>query len=225
MFSEKIFRTTFIVSILFHTALLVQNTNFHLFSPKKEEIKATLSYIKKIPQEISIQRQTPEIFTHTPPLKLPDKVNMSKTPDIDKETLFKKIQNTLRNQTPLTKPAISKPDIIAIKKKITLPPMNTDKINNPSYLSYYQIVREKIRRAAYQNYLRTETGEVYVTFVLNQGGVLQDIQLVNEKSSPSTYLRDITMRSIKDATPFPTFPKELDYPELTFNVVISFEIE
>jgi len=32
------------------------------------------------------------------------------------------------------------------------------------------------------------------------------------------------LRSIKDANPFPPFPKDLNYPELTFNVVISFEV-
>ena len=42
--------------------------------------------------------------------------------------------------------------------------------------------------------------------------------------SGNPYLRDIALRSIK-ASSFPNFPKELDYLQLTFNVVISFEIE
>ena len=100
-----------------------------------------------------------------------------------------------------------------------------DKINSPSYVQYYQIVREKIRRSAYYNYSRTEIGEVYISFIISSDGVLKETRLVEEKSCSSQYLRDIALRSIKDASPFPNFPKELDYPNLSFNVVISFEIE
>ena len=106
-----------------------------------------------------------------------------------------------------------------------MPPVDLDKINNPSYVSYYQIVREKIRRAAYQNYTHTDTGEVYVTFVISNDGYLKASRLVEEKTTAAAYLHDIALKSVKEASPFPNFPKELDYPELSFNVVISFEIE
>ena len=92
-------------------------------------------------------------------------------------------------------------------------------------MNYYQLVREKIRRCAYQNYSRTDTGEVYLTFIINSDGSLKDIRLVEEKSSAAGYLKDIALQSVKDASPFPPFSKELDYPKLTFNVVISFAIE
>jgi TonB family protein len=86
-------------------------------------------------------------------------------------------------------------------------------------------VREKIRRAAYQNYTRIETGEVYVSFIISNDGYLKEIKLIPEKSSPIPYLRETALKSIKEASPFPNFPKDLDYPQLSFNVVISFEIE
>jgi len=73
----------------------------------------------------------------------------------------------------------------------------------------------KIRRCAYQNYSRTETGEIYLSFVIGQDGSLRDLRLVEEKSTPNYYLRDIALRSIRAASPFPAFPKELDYPQLS----------
>jgi TonB family protein len=124
----------------------------------------------------------------------------------------------------ITKPAISKPDIISVKKRISLPPVDLDKINNPSYVSYYQIVREKIRRAAYQNYTRTEEGEVYLSFVITNDGYIKEIRVVEERSSSNPYLLGVSVKSIKNAAPFPNFPKELDYQQLSFNVVISYEI-
>ena len=124
-----------------------------------------------------------------------------------------------------TKPALAKPETIIIKKKVSLPPVDTAKIDNPLYLNYYQLVREKIRRAAYQNYSSNETGEVYITFIISNDGYLKDVRLVEEKSSANYLLREIALSSVKNASPFPRFPKDLDYPRLSFNVVISFEIE
>jgi TonB family protein len=136
-----------------------------------------------------------------------------------------KEDNLAPKRDTFTKPALIKPDVIAIKKKITLPPVDMQKIDNPSYISYYQIVREKIRRSAYQNYSRSDTGEVYITFVVLSDGTLKNARLVEDRSSVNSYLRSIALSSVKGADPFPDFPKELDYPELSFNVVISFEIE
>ena len=125
------------------------------------------------------------------------------------------------------KPALVKPDFIAIKKKISLPAIDMDKtkVNNPSYISYYQLVREKIRRSAYQNYIRTETGETYVSFIISREGSLEDVHVVEGRSTPSDYLQNTALKSIKESSPFPAFPKDLDYPRLSFNVVISFEVE
>jgi TonB family protein len=92
-------------------------------------------------------------------------------------------------------------------------------------MSYYQLVREKIKRAAYQNYTGTEIGEVTISFVVSKDGSLKDLRLIADKSSPSEYLTEIALRSIREASPFPGFPQELDYPQLSFNLAITFEIE
>jgi len=135
---------------------------------------------------------------------------------------------TLPKRTEFAKPAFPKPDIMLTKRKVTLSAIaapEADKIKNPVYLNYYQFVREKIKKAAYQNYVHTEEGEVYLSFSVEKGGSLKGVRLAEEKSSGNEYLRGIALSSIKDAAPFPPFPRELDYPELTFNVIISFEIE
>jgi len=66
-------------------------------------------------------------------------------PFIDREAIFKKGREAISQKYTFTKPTFIKPDIIAVKKKITLPPIDINKIDNPSYISYYQMVREKIR--------------------------------------------------------------------------------
>jgi TonB family protein len=227
MFSNNLFRTAFIISLIAHGIILAQNPNFVIFAPNKPEQKMEVSYVKTV-QENKERPAALRALNKEPFLKLSAKITADKRtppPFVDKEKLFNKTRTINSRQGLFTKPEFAKPDIIAVKKKITLPAIDADKINNPSYISYYQIVREKIRRAAYQNYGRTETGEVYLSFVISAVGDIKGARIVSEKSSSSRYLREIALRSISDAAPFPNFPKELDYPQLSFNVVISFEIE
>jgi len=227
MFSNNLFRTAFLVSLIAHGIILAQNPNFNIFPPSKPAQKMEVSYLKHI-QENKEQPPVLRSLNKEPFLKMSAKITADKRtppPFIDKDKLFSKTRTINSRQGLFTKPEFTKPDIIAVKKKITLPAIDTNRISNPSYISYYQIVREKIRRAAYQNYTRTETGEVYLSFVISNIGDIKEIRTVEEKSSPIQYLREIALRSINDAAPFPNFPKELDYPQLSFNVVISFEIE
>ncbi len=219
MFSDKIFQLTVIISLIAHSIILfgAPALNLNILPVNKKEGNLQVSYVK------NTAPNNKELL-----LKLPSKIAISRmplSPFKENEGIFQKRNETILQGHNFTKPAFIKPDVIAVKKKITLPPIDIDKINNPSYISYYQIVREKIRRAAYQNYSRTEVGEVYLAFAILSDGSLKKIQLVEEKSSSNLYLRGVALKSIKEASPFPDFPAELDYPELSFNVVISFEVE
>ncbi len=125
----------------------------------------------------------------------------------------------------LIKPYLMKPEIVSIKKKISFLSVDQDKAHNPLYLNYYQVVREKIEHAAYQNYTRIELGTVSISFVISSDGNLKQTRIIDEKSSFSPYLREVALKSVKNAAPFPGFPKDLNYPQLSFNVSISFQKE
>ena len=231
MFNEnKIFLIAFLTSAAVHGVIFVQNSNLALFSPQRKDQKTEISYLKNPQEPKAYLRPVPQIKDREEFLKLPAKIIANNRlppqyPNQERNNIFKKDKESISSNPAFAKPAFTRPDIIAIKKKITLPPIDMNKINSPSYISYYQIVREKIRRAAYQNYSRIEVGEAYVSFIITTDGALKDVRLVGEKSSLSPYLREIALKSIREATPFPNFPKELDYPQLSFNVIISFEIE
>jgi TonB family protein len=228
MKSERVFQIALLVSIVFHGVMLSQNTlfNFHLKGPEKKETKPELSYLKtEAPPK---ETQKPLSVKKDPILKLPPNISADTRvppPFVDKENTLKNNLQQARRETFLDKPAFAKPDTLAIKKKITLPPIDMNQINNPNYIGYYQIVREKIKRCAYQNYTGQETGEVTMLFLVASDGTLQELQLVEDKSSNSGSLRQIALNSVRDASPFPVFPKELDYPQLSFNLAITFEVE
>lgn len=227
MSSNRVFQITLLISIIAHGAILFQNPNFYGPSPKEKEQRLEVSYVKA-EQENRKADRSEKILKRDPFLNMPPKIALEKKippPYIDKENILKPNKTAVTRDTGFAKPAITKPDIIAIKKKITLPPIEINRINNPSYISYYQIVREKIKRAAYQNYTGREVGEITISFIISSDGFLKDLRLAQERSSSSEYLREIALKSVKDASPFPNFPKELDYPELSFNLAITFEIE
>ncbi len=226
MSSDKTFQFAFLISVIAHSVILIQNSNLALFSQDKRQQKLETNYVRP-PQETKAypraQNYEKEQF-----LKLPSKITADKRtppPFIDKENALQRNKEVLSPNPTFTKPEFTKTDIIAAQKKITLPHVDMDKINNPSYISYYQIVREKIRRAAYRNYIRNEVGEVYLSFIISKDGDLKEVRLSEEKSSSNPYLQEVSLRSMREASPFPAFPKELDYPQLSFNVVISYEIE
>ncbi len=113
---------------------------------------------------------------------------------------------------------------IAAKKTVSVPILQSEKINNPNYANYYSLVRARIKQRAYFNYSDNYIGEVYLTFILTSDGALKELQILENRTTGGSFLRTIGLKSVKEAAPFPPFPKELRYPELTFNVVISFQV-
>ena len=239
---------TFSVSILVHGIIILPRANLNPFTPAPKIQKIAVRYIKEnlqikpLPKNSSESGRQKLMPRSEPFLKLDSKIgagNKIPPPYIAQENSAggsKVLSNRLENNswqpnslsqksTGFSKPTFINSQVLAIKKKITLPAIEMAKINNPSYISYYQIVREKIRRSAYQNYTHNETGEVYVSFIISNDGYIKDVSLVEEKTTINEYLKNIALRSIRDASPFPNFPKELDYPQLSFNIIISFEIE
>ncbi|MFA5096925.1 MAG: hypothetical protein WC478_06260 [Candidatus Omnitrophota bacterium] len=219
-------QVAFFISFAAHVAVVAQNPGSLFFPSPHKPHKIEVNYIKKA--KAQGQAGVRPVAKREPPLNLSSRITMDKRnppPFIEREANPRVNMQAIRREAAFGKPASAKPDIIAIKKKITLPAVELKKISNPSYISYYQLVREKIRRAAYQNYDRDETGEVYLTFMVSSAGYLQEARLVEEKTRAASYLKEIALASVRTASPFPSFPKELDYPQLSFNVVISFEVE
>ncbi len=215
-----------IISIAVHVVILMQNPNFP-FSPAA--IKAKKMEVSYLKNEVKKEAASMQKLTKVEPLKPIQRITLEKVAPPQFSGNFNnsanKSKEIMRHDPVFIKPNFVKPEISAMKKKITMPVIENDKINNPTYMNYYQMVREKIRHCAYQNYGRSETGDVYLSFVISSAGELKDTRLIEEKSTSSIYLTEIALRSIESAAPFPGFPKELDYPQLSFNVIISFEIE
>ncbi|KPK43025.1 MAG: hypothetical protein AMJ78_00215 [Omnitrophica WOR_2 bacterium SM23_29] len=218
MFFNKTFIIALTISLITHAAIFIKLPHLNLFSKRQAQKRIEVTYIKERAKSASLDTYTQK-FPKKPSHQVSSK-SVAPPPQIKKEQIFSKLDNI-----PIRKPKVTWPEIVAMKKKITMPSLSEKKMTNPVYLSYYQIIREKIKRAAYENYTRLVNGEVYLSFIILNDGQLKEERINERKSSPHSYLKEIAIKSIYDASPFPSFPKELDYPELSFNVIISFEVE
>lgn len=239
MFSQRPLLTAIIISIIVHGIILLQIPALRFASRQAKLGQVEITYIenKKAAARLAgpAGNKAGLKGRQEPLMKLPSVITASApkvvvpSPFIDKQELFneKRDVNSRQEGRIFTKPALLKPDISAVKKKITLsPPQESlDKINSPSYIGYFQLTRERVKRILYQRYTYTEQGEVYLSFIVANDGSIKEIRVNEEKSSNSPYLREIAIASVKEASPFPAFPKDLEYPELSFNVIVSFEVE
>lgn len=232
MFSDRTLQYTFIISLIIHGVIFFNPANFNsnsrdfnkievtYLNPKSQEARAVKNeqnrrnIALKPPHKFSTSRILPPPF-----VKIDDLEVIKKNMELKPQTIKQDFTALIKKLEAL------KPDIIAVKKSVQLKSIEIYKINSASYVSYYQTVREKIKRCAYHNYTLSEAGQVYLTFVILSDGRLRDAKVIEDKSSDNAHLRNIALKSLRDASPYPPFPKDLDYPQLTFNVIISFEIE
>lgn len=220
---EKFFYIAVIVSLVFHIALLTRLTSQVnvLEQMKKKNPEMVYAAVRPAPvenekaSEISVQ-QTPAV---SPPVNIPASTHQERSrevplfrktgPEVDTYRMYERQPEKLKGSR--------------VTKEVVVPVLKSEKIDTPTYVSYYQIVRDRIRERAYVNYVKLSVGEVYITFVIRADGSLDQMQIMEGRTMANDFLRDVGERSVREAAPFPPFPSELNYPELTFNIAISFQ--
>jgi hypothetical protein len=219
MFKEKAFQIALVLSILTHGAILCNLPQFDINSLSKSMQKVEITYrYFSIPTSKLTTSVRPRLTVQQ--RKSTDTIYIKKRSNIFPPEFPKNFLSDARKNIQ-TKPNLVKK--IQIDRKISLP-TTVVKINNPIYHNYYQQIRDLIRKSAFRNFTRMHSGEVYLTFVVLSSGILKKMRLIEDKTNADDYLRQIALKSLTESSPFPPFPKELKYPQLSFNVIISFEI-
>jgi len=95
--------------------------------------------------------------------------------------------------------------------------------NSKEYITYYEAIRKRIIRKLKSNYnYYFNTGDVNLLFLLNSDGSLARLGVDGAKSTDDKKLIDIAVLSVKQASPFPPFPKEFRLSQMPFSIIISF---
>ena len=98
------------------------------------------------------------------------------------------------------------------------------KLQDPVFATYYQSIREKIRKAAKRRYEgKRDSGDVSIGFTLFSNGRLKEVSVFRQTSQMISNLRTVAVQSLVDAAPFPPFPARFERGELSFLVVLTFE--
>ena len=111
-----------------------------------------------------------------------------------------------------------------LSHRISITPIKSEKINNPVYAAYNEMVRDRIKEKVYANYDRIESGSVYLTFLLDDHGVLKAAKIIPEKTDASGHLQEISIRSLRESSPFPAFLKGMNLTEYSFNIEIQYQV-
>lgn len=240
MYENKSLQLALLISILLHFAVFL-SAPYTGVLPKKEPvnpIKVDYFKIKEPPKKLVGQRPGKGGGFRALPPMAPEAL-----PEVRKEDIanplpvFKPQPATSAKSERVAEkgePAIetistSSRAVIGAKGKKFETVVNDEKDSGrkATYIGYYRSVRERIRYYADRNYIRaqsTSQGEVFLSFTVASNGELLHIAIIDKRSEDDSLLRSIAINSVRDASPFPAFPQGMNQFQITFNVIISFEL-
>ncbi len=211
IFCDKVFKIAFAASLISHGALLLKPANFH---PMMADNTIEVTYLEQRSSAdnlMSSQAATFKSEINKRPLEL--KVAKSY---LKKEEKLESIKEEIVLKKRKKKVIVKKIDQDFGNKK------NILSQKTPEFYDYYRYLRKRIKEAIlYPHHFRE--GEILVNFTLCRNGTLKEISVVDDFSVNNAYLRYAAIQSVKEASPFKPFPKELTMKEMPFQIFISFE--
>jgi TonB family protein len=218
MGNNKLFKLTLLISLLFHAAILFPMPKFQ----KKE--KADTAFLNYLALSITQPKPVEQ--------NLHDKTNLSKPEKTKKNyrtiksSNNKKVKKQIaRKSEPSEKVEIAKPVKEKKQEDVEQPRLPKKKEQDLSkdkfYITYYKLINEILRDAVIYPSDFSE-GEIALTFILNADGSLVNVDVLQDTSYNNNSLRETAKQIVKNAAPFPPFPKELRQNQLSFNVVFCF---
>lgn len=224
------FRNAIFVSSLIHLFLFTGVTYLNHLYPV-QEMRQMMGEL-----EVSYSKQAPPERKKIEPVALQTVPVISKD-EVVRETLLEKeevIKGSEQAVGPITEhPLVSLPvsetprDGLQQKGMLSeeeiVTGLHLSHEEKPLYLAYYQGIREKIRKSAYAHYPHgVQRGEILLTFVLFSDGKLKEIGAKDENPFQNRRLKELAIRSVIDASPFPPFPEGFKRPLVPFRVMITF---
>ncbi|HAZ09798.1 MAG TPA: hypothetical protein DCY56_01645 [Candidatus Omnitrophica bacterium] len=234
MYENKSLQLAVLISIFLHFTIFLSAPYMGVLHEKQPLNPIKVAYFKieehpeklidQKPEKLAGQKQKSPYYQVLPPMP-PEAL-----PEVRKEDIINPPQ--VKKEEPTVETIDSGSGSRAViggkgKKFETVVNDEKDSGKKATYIGYYRLVREKIRYYADKNYIKegsVSEGEVFLSFVVTSKGELLHIMIIDRRSADDSLLRNIAIDSVKDASPFPAFPQGMNQYQITFNVVISFEL-
>ncbi|MBL7156850.1 MAG: TonB family protein [Candidatus Omnitrophica bacterium] len=205
LFNDNVFKIALILSVSLHLFGISAGGFFYKRGLEDKQCEIEVTYLMLEMPEEEIKKEALE--------KIPQKYDLEER---EIQEVTQKKPETIQ-EAKLTKDISEEGEQYLEKKELA---------ELEEYIQYYKLIREKIKKHVTRNYtIFREEGRVDMAFTLTQHGSLKNMRIDETKSSKNPQLRKTALRSVKNASPFPPFPKELQKRELTFSIAIIFKKE
>lgn len=224
MKSNRTFHWTLCVSLACHVALLIIVPGLKVFS--------LVPVLPPVITFVSLPATTKAVVSSSaispPTIKGPRQPGKSALPKPREKPAREKkevsqpapAEKTLpQEQKPV--PAAPQRQSIAAARPLPTPVSIDDAAQSGMYTNYYKIINDQLQRAALSPADFAE-GQITLSFVVMADGSLVSVDVVPDSSTPDSTLQQTAVQIVRDASPFPPFPRDLRKIDLTFNVVICF---
>lgn len=212
VFGDRFFRVAFAISLLSHSFLFMKIPSFSS-SPSEGLIEVT--YLEQKKENVQVKKTKSAYLGEDLVKKDIAKIEVAKGVSKEKEQI-----REIKKQESASK-IIKKVSVEKIKEE--LPKKEEAYYHLPQFSDYYQYVRQRIKEAViYPEPFKD--GEVVISFTLFSNGNLKNISIIDDLSARSAYLRYAAIKSVREASPFEPFPKELTAGEIPFQISISFKL-
>ncbi|MBF0511718.1 MAG: hypothetical protein HQL13_05240 [Candidatus Omnitrophica bacterium] len=220
MSENFIFKAIFI-SLAVHTAVLyaayVMRVNDPQFKAMRQA-RVEISYKPAYKKPVDVREY---------PIRMAHKLDLSNTEKLLKDGESSIGMTKERQMLPFGLMYERKPEnmrTMELTRKVSITPIKSEKIDNPVYAAYQEMVRERIKERVYANYDKMDDGSVHLAFLVDQYGVLKVARIVPEKTNAPEHLQEITLKSLREASPFPPFLKGMNLTDFPFNIEIQYQI-
>ena len=207
-----------LISLIAHTALVSSGLLWHAPKPKDQASRRVEIEMKFQPHK--------QLDVSQRPIKPAQKLDL-KSAAVGSGAIAVKLDGKMRTLPNNFLSDERRPEQIRSSQMVhhvSIVPIKSEKINNPAYASYNEMVRNRIEEKVYENYRRMDAGTVYLTFIIAVDGSLRGAQIIDEKTNASQNLREISLTSLKQSD-FPPFLKGMTLPEYTFNIEIQYQVK
>ncbi|MBU1894922.1 MAG: energy transducer TonB [Candidatus Omnitrophica bacterium] len=197
---SSIFKTALGISILAHTAIIAPYTLKPFMDNKPEVTKSIeLNYIVIEKAHVA---QKEEVYANEPFEKESGGTNSE----------FLQPEDISSMENILPEEAESKKDSLKREEKVF-------SVNQEAFLEYFNLVREKVRAKIHGNLYRQEEGIVTLSLTLAPDGRIQTI----DSNVIGSALKIKAEKGLREAQPFPPFPKEMGAHPMNFSLTIQFK--
>ena len=199
MFTDPIFKAAIGVSLLAHLAFVMP---YAFLFPRGEDVPQDPANLNYIVIDQALLAEETEVYTD----------------DALSEEEELQVDEPASDEAEFIEPDMAE----ALEEGIMPSPSQSleEAKRHDALLKYYNLIREKIRSEIYSGSKKNKTGEVKVTFVLGSDGRLRSIGEVI--SYTSSHLKKKAIKGIKQAQPFPPFPKIMGARPINFSLTIRF---